>query len=127
MPQKKFNILLVDSSPLLSGKISEEILYQESIEITGQAHNEEDTFKFLAANKPDAVLLDIDLPGVNGLEILSRLRDEFSGLIIMFTNLSDKNYRMKSQMLGADYFFDKSTEFELLMQTLHKLVKSKAS
>ena len=60
---------------------------------------------YVSEDKPDIVLLDINLPGKNGIEILKKIR--ISGhqcKVIMLTNHADEYYRQQCKELGADFF-----------------------
>jgi CheY-like chemotaxis protein len=62
---------------------------------------------------PDIVLLDINLPGGSGIEILRYIKTQFSVIVvIMLTNQGGDYYRNICRKLGADHFVDKSSEFE---------------
>lgn len=67
----------------------------------------------LSDPSPDIVLLDINLPGGSGIDILRDIRSRYPRIIvIMLTNQSDDDYRAACKNLGARYFIDKSKEFE---------------
>ncbi|HEU4574821.1 MAG TPA: response regulator [Chitinophagaceae bacterium] len=72
--------------------------------------------------QPDVVLLDINLPGKNGLAVLQQIRK--SGIrpaVIMLTNHVDDYYRDRCRELGTDYFLDKSNDFSLVPGIIHQL------
>ena len=72
---------------------------------------------------PALVLLDLDLPDINGMDVLSGIRKEFKGVkVIMLTNQSNPFIRKVCMSLGASYFFDKSTEFEKLPEAFQELL-----
>lgn len=72
---------------------------------------------------PAVAVLDINVPSgdglANGIEVLKlakRINPQM--LVIMLTNHDNQHYRHVCQEAGADYFFDKSTEFDLLPSTI---------
>lgn len=68
--------------------------------------------KFLEEEKPDLVLLDINLPGKSGIELLRMINESGNKCeVIMITNHADDYYRKICLDLGAKYFLDKSIEF----------------
>ena len=74
--------------------------------------------------KLDVVILDIRMPGGNGLDVLRRMKLEKNApKVIVLTNYSLPEYKEAAMKLGADYFFDKSTEFEKVRMVLKKLLK----
>jgi len=79
---------------------------------------------YVNEDKPDVVLLDINLPGKNGIEILKKIR--ISGhqcKVIMLTNHADEYYRQQCKELGADFFLDKSNDFAKVPDIISKIVK----
>ena len=63
--------------------------------------------------QPDAVILDIRMPGGSGIDVLKKIKKNYpSTLVIMFTNYPTAQYRKRCLDLGTDFFFDKSTEFD---------------
>jgi YesN/AraC family two-component response regulator len=65
------------------------------------------------------VLSDINMPGMNGLELLKIIRDNFPPLkVIMITAYGDNNYYQKAMEYGADDFITKPLDFEKLKENL---------
>lgn len=68
--------------------------------------------QLLIEQTPDFLLLDINLPGKNGMEILKLIRNKkLVCEVIMITNHADDYYRNQCKKLGAKHFLDKSSEF----------------
>lgn len=71
--------------------------------------------KILHAENPQIVLLDINLPGKNGIELLRHIRTNNTPCeVIMITNHTDDYYRLQCEALGAKHFLDKSSDFALV-------------
>jgi DNA-binding NarL/FixJ family response regulator len=72
--------------------------------------------------KPDVVLLDIRLDQGNGLDVLKQVkRGNESPVVIVLTNYAYDQYRDRFMTSGADFFFDKSVELDLMLQALESL------
>jgi DNA-binding response OmpR family regulator len=68
------------------------------------------------------VILDIRMPGGSGMDVLQAIkREKQAPMVIMLTNYPYPQYRKKCLGLGADYFFDKSTEFEKVTELFKQL------
>lgn len=88
------------------------------------ANNYDEARKLLAEVNPDIVLLDINLPGKNGIEILRLIRLEYkSAKVLMLTNHADAYYRQQCMELMASYFLDKSEDFGLVPDIVNQLTK----
>ena len=62
-------------------------------QIAGEAADGEEAVSFLAARRPDVVLLDISMPKCNGLEVVRRTQEQgFSGKVIILSGYSDFKY-----------------------------------
>ncbi len=73
----------------------------------------------LAAGPQDIVLLDINMPGKNGIELLKYIREKQADAeVVMLTNHSDGYYRDQCTELGARYFLDKSNDFSLVPEII---------
>lgn len=76
------------------------------------ASHYDNAIQLLADKTPDFVLLDINLPGKNGIEILKTIaQKKWACEVIMITNHANEYYRNQCRGLGAGYFLDKSSEF----------------
>jgi DNA-binding NarL/FixJ family response regulator len=63
--------------------------------------------------QPDVVILDIRMPGGNGIDVLQTIKqDEAAPMVIILTNYPYPGYRQKCMQAGADFFLDKSAEFD---------------
>ena len=119
-------MLIVDDSIMIGEKIREYISELENINIIGHALSGLEAIQFISEQVPDIILLDINMPGLNGFDVLTWIRNRFiQTTVIMLTNHSSPNYRQKSSGLGADYFFDKTTEFEKLPDLINRLFENK--
>lgn len=116
-------VLIVDDSHLLRERLTTMISELLEIEIIGQAESAEKAINSIRILKPDVTILDIRMPGGSGFEVLENIkRDKSTPLMIVFTNYPYPQYRKKCLDSGADYFFDKSTEFQKVIEVLKKYI-----
>lgn len=96
-------------------------------QVVGESSNGEIGLKELEATEADIVILDIMMPGLNGLEVLSRLKAINPDLsIIMLTNFAEFEYIQKAVRKGAmEYFLKSEITEEGLMTCLHKIAVSR--
>jgi two-component system response regulator DevR len=121
---RKLKILVVDDSPLVAPRIRS-LLDNLAPDITvGEAENATETLGLMEEVTPDVVLLDLNLGQENGVELLTQIKMKYSSVIVVvFTNHSEAYYKEICREAGADYFFDKSTEFEMLPKMLQQLAE----
>lgn len=118
-------MLIVDDSLVIRQRLRTMLQDLDNIEVTSEAENYEEAIHVISTSDPDIVILDIHMPGKNGLDLLLeiKLRPNPS-IVIMVSNYSDTYYRNLCNKMGADYFFDKTTEFEKIPDLLNALVRT---
>ena len=73
--------------------------------------------------QPDAVVLDVGLPGIDGLEVVRRVREEFSGVVLMLTARGDDLDQVLGLELGADEYVTKPVSPRVLVARLKALLR----
>ncbi len=117
-------VFIVDDSALVRERIIAMISEHPGIEIIGQAKNAQESINSILKLKPDVVILDIRMPGGNGIEVLENIKkNNYAPTTIILTNYPYPQYRKKCMEAGADYFFDKSTEFNKIIEVIKKLIQ----
>jgi DNA-binding NarL/FixJ family response regulator len=120
--QKKLSVLVVDDSPVISNRLKNLLGELKFVRYAGHAENYNDALVFIDALKTDVILLDINLRGKSGIEVLIKVKKNYPHIkVIMFTNNVDHHYREICARHGADYFLDKSNEFDRIEETLKKI------
>ena len=115
-------VFIVDDSAVLRERVVEMLSDVSGIEIIGHAQNVSDALSAIKELNPDVVILDIRIPGGSGLDVLQDIKKEKEApMVIMLTNYPYPQYRKKCLGLGADYFFDKSTEFDKVTELFKRL------
>lgn len=94
------------------------------LEVVGFAETERESVNALIATPVDAAIVDIQLKQGNGLEVIRQVRSSKLSRqpkIIVLTNHPFPELRNRAMSVGADYFFDKSTDYDVVKQTLSGL------
>jgi len=124
------NVVIVDDSELVRDRIQKRISELDEIKVTGVASNSIEAQEIIKLSEPDVVILDIKMPGESGIELLRKIKEYYPHIkVIMLTNYPFLQYRSKCYENGADYFLDKSNEFEKVTEILidlGKLVSTKS-
>ena len=121
-------VFIADDSTVVCERLISMLSEIPEIEIAGQAQNAHDAIESIRKCKPDVAIIDIRMPGGNGIDVLKNLKKiKPAPLKIILTNYPYPQYRKKCMDAGADYFFDKSSEFGTVIEVLKKLIlESKA-
>ena len=119
---EKLTIFLADDSVVIRERLSSMLAELTDVEVIGQAADGIDAVNSVRYLKPDVVILDIRMPGKNGIDVLRELKKfEPTPCVIMLTNYPYPQYRKKCLDMGADYFLDKSADFDGLFTVIKQL------
>jgi len=106
-------VLIVDDSTQLRQRLIAMLSEDDRIRVVGQAGDARNALNELRHLKPDAVVLDIQLPGRSGIDLLKEIKARYPDImVVMFTNHDYPRYRQQCKRLGADHFLNKTLEFE---------------
>ena len=116
-PPLRHRILLVDDHPMMRHGIRQMLELEDDFEIVGEAGNGEEALALIEPLQPDLILLDNNMPQMNGIETLRRLRaTHYTGKVLLFT-VSDAEDDIRDALrLDADGYLLKDMEPELLIQ-----------
>ncbi|MEB0147395.1 two-component system response regulator NarL [Pseudomonas sp. CCC2.2] len=113
----RHRILLVDDHPMMRHGIRQMLELEDDFEIVGEAGNGEEALALIEPLQPDLILLDNNMPQMNGIETLRWLRaTHYTGKVLLFT-VSDAEDDIRDALrLDADGYLLKDMEPELLIQ-----------
>ncbi len=115
-------ILLIDDHPMLRTGVRQLISMAPDLKVIGEAGNGETGVELAEELDPDLILLDLNMPGMNGLETLDRLREKsLSGSIVVFTVSNHEEDVVTALKRGADGYLLKDMEPEDLLKALQQV------
>lgn len=118
--RKAKSILIVDDSELLRNSVANS-LSQLGFSIAGYCKDGVECVEFLEREIPDLILLDIEMPRMNGIEVLQHIRDKkIPTKVVIFTSVGNNNMVKKATSIGVDGYMLKPIN-EALMTLLKNL------
>ena len=118
----KINVFIADDSLIVREHLVTMIEELAGIEVVGQAENVAEAISAIRNLQPDAVILDILMPGGSGIKVLQNIKQDGAGpMVIILTNYPYPVFRQKCMQAGADFFLDKSTEFNQIPELFERL------
>jgi DNA-binding NarL/FixJ family response regulator len=112
-------VLIVDDSEQIRERLAKQLAESTQIRIVGQAGNSREAISAVQRLRPDAVILDIQLPGSSGIQVLKTIKALHPDVaVIMLSNYDDAQYRRQCRQLGADHFLNKTLEFEKIVDAI---------
>ncbi len=126
MCSQEATILLIDDHPMLRNGVKQLISMDPALKVIAEASNGEQGVELAEELDADLILLDLNMPGMNGLETLDELRKRpLSGRIVVFTVSNHEDDIVSALKRGADGYLLKDMEPEDLLYALHEAATGK--
>lgn len=118
-----YTLLLADDHPMMRRALRQLIELEHDLRVVGEANNGAEACEQVQRLAPDLVVLDNNMPELNGVQALKRLRDEgYCGKVLLFT-VSDAEQDVRDAMrFGANGYLLKDMEPELLVDRLREVL-----
>ena len=114
--EESIRVFLVDDHPLLRIGLRHSLNSNRGITVVSEADNGFKAVQGIMESCPDVVLMDVDMPGLSGIEATRLLRTEFPGMIILvLSNYRDEKYIVGAMDAGADGYISKTIDVEELV------------
>lgn len=125
MGQKGLSVLLIDDTVMILQRLKSLFSEMKQVKRTEAVTSAEEALDLLKGYQPDIMVLDINMPGMNGIEMLRTLgmKQVIKPIVIMLTNTTFAGYRDECMRLGADYFLDKSRDFMLIPSIVQNIME----
>ncbi|MCK9279578.1 MAG: response regulator [Melioribacteraceae bacterium] len=121
-------VAIVEDSIIIKDRIKEKIDQYPEITILWEAELLSDGLQKISKEIPDYLILDIQLPDGNGIDILKLIKEKkYDTSVIILTNYPIVGINSKCCSIGADYFFDKTNEFEKVFSILKEKLESQTN
>ncbi len=119
---RRVRLLVVDDSYLVRQRWGELFQSVASVDVVGSAGDGPQGLALFRALQPDAVVLDLHLPGLNGLDLLGLIKQERPDCMVMVcTAYTGNEFHQQCLERGADFFFDKFQAFEEVAVVLRRM------
>lgn len=110
---------MVDDAVLVRSRLAGMFSDVPGVRSVFEAASVQQASELLERHRPEVVVLDLHLRGDSGLVLIPQIKQSRAKtLIIVLTNDASEHHRKSCRRLGADHFFDKSTEFEAVLPVL---------
>ena len=120
-------VLIADDSPTLACRVAELITTIPGVDVVRQVTDGIQAEEQLRTARPDLLILDLEMPGKSGLQLLQEMAPaDYSCLIMVFTSCDDIEYRRRCAALGADFFVSKSWPIDRLLEPVRELARARA-
>ncbi|MGN6656718.1 MAG: response regulator transcription factor [Rhodanobacter sp.] len=116
MSEQKIRILVVDDHPVLRDGVAAIVQNQADMAVVGEARNGAEAVERFRALRPDVTLMDLQMPGMNGVDAITAIRAEYPGArIIVLTTYAGDVQAVRALKAGAlGYLLKNSLRTELI-------------
>lgn len=126
-PVSSLIVALVEDSILMRAHVAASLSEIKGVAALRQAEDVPSGLRLLETIKPDVLILDIELPGQTGMDLLKIVRRRDAAVvIIMLTNHDHPKLRQTCAELGANFFFNKLSEFGRVGDVCRELAERRA-
>ena len=128
MKSHSLDILLIDDVNIILQKMRMFLSIVPKVRQVDTASSAQEAFTFLQSSDPGLVVLDVNMPGTNGIEILKRIRNNKGPqpVVVMLTNETGNHFKEACLQSGADYYLDKSRDFLQIPTIIDELIAKRA-
>ena len=124
-PEAK-RIVIVDDHPLFRKGLQELIDTDDAFAVCGEAGNAAEAMEVIRQLNPDLAIVDLSLPGTNGIELIKNVRAEFSKLPILVLSMHDESlYAVRALRAGADAYVMKHEAMANVIQAICEILNGR--
>ena len=115
-------LLIVDDVPQVRAELRTLLSLAGAIEIVGEAANGLEAVTQAAKLKPDVVLMDLEMPRMDGFEATRQIKDRcLARGVVALTVYGDDSARSRADRAGADAFVEKGTSLQTLSEIIRQV------
>jgi DNA-binding NarL/FixJ family response regulator len=123
--RKKMKVLIADDSFVVVERLVDILQQIRGLELVGRASDFPEATQWIERLNPDVVILDLQMPKGSGLEMLRAVKSARPNTrVIVLTNFAYPQYRKRCLDAGADFFLDKSTDFQKIPEIFEGLLEN---
>ena len=113
-------VLLVDDETLIRSAMSQMIDLEQDIEVVGETSTGEQAITMAATLRPDVVLMDMQLPGIDGIEAATEVLSSTQVAVIMVTSHAKPGYLKRALAEGIQGFLPKTAPAASLHEAIRR-------
>ena len=117
-------LLLVDDHPMIRRGLSDLLSLENDVKVVGEANNGQEAINYLQNNNVDLIVLDNNMPIMNGIETLKRIRElDIEGKVLLFTVSDNSKDVQEALEFGVDGYLLKDMEPEDIIKDIRKILR----
>jgi DNA-binding NarL/FixJ family response regulator len=126
MQERKKSVMIVDDHAILREGLRFMLSQLDHVEVIGEASNGSEFLRLIDTVQPDVVLMDINMPVMNGVEATRNALNKFPGLkILILSMMDDEEYYHTLLKLGVSGFILKTTTYAEIQSAIDTILQGK--
>lgn len=118
-------VLVVDDHPIVRLGLATTLMESSDCRVTGEAKSGSEALEMMRKQKPDVILLDIDMPGMSGLDVLNQVHAEMPEIkVLILSNYSEKRYAVRCLRAGAVGYIAKTSALAEVLVAIRKVMRN---
>jgi two-component system, NarL family, response regulator DegU len=123
----KISVMIADDHSMVRQGLKQILELEDDIAVVAQAANGEEAVRLAREHKPDVILMDINMPGTNGLQAIKELKqDKHPYKVIVLTIHQDREYLFKTLQMGSEGYVLKDAEPSVLIEAIRNVFRGQS-
>lgn len=119
-----YSVLIADHHPIVSKGIGSVLRNNPALEINGSVNSGDELFTYLQNKVPDVLIMELDLPQVNGINALRTIKKEYPGIrILIYSCHPEEMYALSAIKAGAAGYISKTTRTDKLETAIYQVAR----
>ncbi|GIV33907.1 MAG: DNA-binding response regulator [Chitinophagales bacterium] len=120
---RPISIIICDDHPAVRFGLKSILQMENTLQIVGEAENGDHLLHILSKTPADLVILDVNMPGIDGIEATKRIKADFPDVKILAFSIYDDHYKVLNMLkAGADGYLLKAADHNEIIEAVHKLM-----
>ncbi|WP_376793075.1 response regulator [Thermoflexus sp.] len=121
-----YRVLIVDDHPLFRKGVRDTLLMEPGLQVVGEASDGQAALDMILRLNPHLVLMDVHLPGLNGLDVIRQARAQgFEGAILVMTAYDSEEQMRHAIRIGANGYCSKDAPPDVLLQNIRHVLSGR--
>ncbi len=122
---KKYGVFLVDDHPVVRRGLAECINTEKDLEVVGEADDVDSSLREIATKKPDIIIVDITLGGLNGIDLTRAIKTSFNIPVLMLSIHDETLYAERAMKAGARGYIMKKESIDTVITAIRDILGGK--
>ena len=117
-------VLVADNHPIVRAGLNSVIKSSKTADVVGNVSTTSELFNFLSKEKVDIILLEMDIPEINGITALRKLKKDFPDVkVLIFSGQPEDVYALSTLRAGASGYLSKNADVLLISDAISKIME----